>query len=70
MIHGGPLWESLCYAQIGGLTLATAVTLLLVPTLYAIFVLDLKWIRWGTEEPEPSNVVGLTGLDDRRRSNG
>ncbi len=45
-LHGGPLWEPLCYAQIGGLTVATFVTLLLVPVLYAIFVLDLKWVRW------------------------
>lgn len=45
-MHGGPLWEPLCYAQIGGLTVATFVTLILVPVLYAIFVLDLKWIRW------------------------
>ncbi len=44
--HGGPLWEPLCYAQIGGLTVATFVTLLLVPVLYAIFVLDLKWVEW------------------------
>ena len=44
--HGGPLWEPLCYAQIGGLTLATFVTLLLVPILYAVFVLDLKVVRW------------------------
>jgi multidrug efflux pump subunit AcrB len=27
--HGGPLWEPLCYAQIGGLTVATFITLLL-----------------------------------------
>jgi multidrug efflux pump subunit AcrB len=45
-MHGGPLWEPLCYAQIGGLTLATFITLLLVPVLYAIFVQDLKLIRW------------------------
>jgi len=44
--HGGPLWEPLCYAQIGGLTIATFVTLLLVPVLYAIFVLDLKLVKW------------------------
>jgi multidrug efflux pump subunit AcrB len=44
--HGGPLWEPLCYAQIGGLTFATVVTLLLVPVIYAIFVLDLKLVRW------------------------
>jgi multidrug efflux pump len=47
-MHGGPLWEPLCYAQIGGLTLATFITLLLVPVLYSIFVLDLKLIRWET----------------------
>jgi len=44
--HGGPLWEPLCYTQIGGLTLATFVTLLMVPVLYAISVLDLKVVRW------------------------
>lgn len=27
--HGGPLWEPLCYAQIGGLCVATMITLLL-----------------------------------------
>jgi multidrug efflux pump subunit AcrB len=48
--HGGPLWEPLCYAQIGGLFVATFVTLLLVPVLYAIFVMDLKLVRW---EPKP-----------------
>jgi Cu/Ag efflux pump CusA len=52
-LHGGPLWEALCYAQIGGLMLATAITLLLVPVLYAVFVLDLKWIKWG-EAPRPA----------------
>ena len=49
-MHGGPLWEPLCYAQIGGLTLATFITLLLVPVMYSIFVLDLKLIRWDKEE--------------------
>ena len=44
--HGGPLWEPLCYAQIGGLTLSTMITLVLVPVVYAIFVLDLKWVKW------------------------
>jgi len=47
-MHGGPLWEPLCYAQIGGLTIATFVTLLLVPVFYSIFVLDLKLIKWET----------------------
>lgn len=45
-LHGGPLWEPLCYAQIGGLTAATFITLLLVPVLYAIFVRDLKIVKW------------------------
>ena len=44
--HGGPLWEPLCYTQIGGLTVATFVTLVVVPVLYAICVLDLKIISW------------------------
>ena len=56
--HGGPLWEPLCYAQIGGLTIATFVTLLLVPVLYATFVLDLKLVKWG--EPETSHTNEIT----------
>jgi multidrug efflux pump subunit AcrB len=44
--HGGPLWEPMCYAQIGGLTVATFVTLVVVPVLYAIFVRDLKLVKW------------------------
>jgi multidrug efflux pump subunit AcrB len=50
--HGGPLWEPLCYAQIGGLTVATAITLIIVPVIYAIFILDLRLVRWGVEEDE------------------
>jgi multidrug efflux pump subunit AcrB len=49
--HGGPLWKPLCYAQIGGLLVATVVTLILVPVLYAIFVLDLKIVKWETGAP-------------------
>src|SRR5262245_2608491 len=45
-LHGGPLWEPMCYVQIGGLSIATFVTLLLVPVIYAIFVLDLKLVKW------------------------
>src|SRR3954447_7159618 len=44
-LHGGPLWEALCYAQIGGLSFATLVTLFIVPVIYSIFVLDLKVIN-------------------------
>ena len=57
-MHGGPLWEPLCYAQIGGLTLATFITLLLVPVMYSIFVLDLKLIRWEKEEDAGAAVDG------------
>jgi multidrug efflux pump subunit AcrB len=48
-MHGGPLWEPMCYAQIGGLTAATFITLLLVPVIYAIFVRDLKLVKWEKE---------------------
>jgi hypothetical protein len=40
------LWVPLCYAQIGGLTAATFITLLLVPVFYSICVLDLKIVKW------------------------
>lgn len=55
-LHGGPLWKPLCYAQIGGLLLATVVTKLQVPVMYAIFVLDLKILRWESLEKEPAGV--------------
>ena len=51
-LHGGPLWEPLCYAQIGGLLFATVTTLILVPVIYSIAVLDLKVIKWETKESE------------------
>jgi multidrug efflux pump len=54
-LHGGPLWEALCYAQIGGLTLATTVTLFLVPVFYAVFVFDLKVVDW-TSRPVASGT--------------
>ena len=67
--HGGPLWEPLCYAQIGGLTIATFVTLGLVPVLYSFVVLDLKLIRWEHEEPasvhaleKPTDVPVTSGI--------
>ena len=51
-LHGGPLWEPLCYAQIGGLSVATFITLLLVPVIYAIFVYDLKIVKWNEAPAE------------------
>ena len=49
-LERGPLWKPLRYAQIGGLTVATFITLLLVPVFYSFFVLDLKWIKWEPTE--------------------
>jgi multidrug efflux pump len=66
-LHGGSLWEPLCYAQIGGLTAATFITLLLVPVIYSIFVLDLKLIKWDKREEKTAGagsdqqVVGAAG---------
>jgi len=67
-LEGGPLWKPLCYAQIGGLAVATFITLLLVPVLYSIFVLDLKLIRWG--EPASSAVPAEPRLHPAEQSHG
>src|SRR5260221_10882837 len=62
-LRGGPLWEPMCYAQMGGMLCATFITLLLVPGIYSIFVLDLKLIKWETagspdgENPLPETVA-------------
>jgi len=64
-MHGGPLWQPLCYAQIGGLTVATFITLLMVPVLYAIFVLDLKLLTWeSSPEPETSDNAEAAGSSE------
>ncbi len=65
-LEGGPLWKPLCYAQIGGLAVATFITLLLVPVFYSIFVLDLKWITWETtgkreQAPEAETINVMKG---------
>ncbi|HYK90026.1 MAG TPA: efflux RND transporter permease subunit [Acidobacteriota bacterium] len=63
--HGGPLWEPMCYAQIGGLLTATFITLLLVPVIYAICVLDLRIVKWGAPvSKEVRPVASLAGLSD------
>lgn len=61
-MNGGPLWEALCYAQIGGLLLANYVTKLLVPALYAIFVLDLKLIKWRERAAPPTSPYKTSPL--------
>jgi multidrug efflux pump subunit AcrB len=58
--HGGPLWQPMCYAQIGGLCVATFITLLLVPVIYSIFVLDLKLVKWEKTEPAESLPEPIT----------
>ena len=58
-MHGGPLWQPLCYAQIGGLTVATFITLLMVPVLYSIFVLDLKILTWDEKEERREQAVSM-----------
>src|SRR5262245_2207140 len=52
-MHGGPLWMPMCFAQIGGLTVATFVTLVIVPVIYAIFVKDLKLVKWDGAHEAP-----------------
>jgi multidrug efflux pump subunit AcrB len=49
-LHGGPLWQPLCYAQIGGLLVATVISLVLVKVFYAICVIDLKIIKWEKDD--------------------
>ena len=66
-LEGGPLWQPLCYAQIGGLAVATFITLLLVPVLYSIFVLDLKIIRWEANDPKRCNGECLKRLKPFRK---
>jgi multidrug efflux pump subunit AcrB len=70
-LHGGPLWEPLCYAQIGGLTFATFVTLVLVPVIYTIVVEDLKLIRWSKPAdpgfPRSETTVGVMPEHPRSR---
>jgi len=56
-MHGGPLWEPMCYAQMGGMMVATFITLLLVPVIYSIFVLDLKLIKWETTHQTEESVT-------------
>jgi multidrug efflux pump subunit AcrB len=60
-LHCGPLWQPLCYTQIGGLAVATFITLLLVPVLYAIFVIGSEDSQVGNKEKElylaPSGIA-------------
>jgi hypothetical protein len=68
--HGGPLWEPMCYAQIGGLSVATFITLLLVPVIYSIFVLDLKLVKWEKTEETPRTSSCHCVVSEGRRGGG
>ena len=50
-------------SQIGGLIVATFITLLLVPVIYAIFVLDLKIVKWDRVEHDAAEplIAGAVG---------
>jgi Cu/Ag efflux pump CusA len=54
-LEGGPLWKPLCYAQIGGLAVATFITLLLVPV----------FLRHFCARPQVAQMG-----DDRKRTRG
>ena len=53
-IGGGPLWEGMAWCMIFGLIVATALTLLVVPALYAIFV-EHMGVRVFRDEGAESN---------------
>jgi multidrug efflux pump subunit AcrB len=57
-LHGGPLWQPLCYAQIGGLCLATIIELILIMVLYPILVADLGILKWGPAAPPAAAQKG------------
>ena len=44
-VSGGELWRPLTAVHIFGLLFATALTLLVMPTLYYIFAARRRWIR-------------------------
>ena len=49
-LFGGPMWAGMAYAMIFGLIFSTALTLLVVPTVYAAFV---EWLGMKTIQEEP-----------------
>jgi hypothetical protein len=46
------IWIPMCLAQNGGLTVATIVTLVLVPVIDAIAVEDLQVVRWRSTDSD------------------
>ena len=71
--HGGTPGEPLCCAQIGGLTIATFIALLLVPVISAILVLYLKWVKWQTinaTEHDTAEIAPLSVPENARAATG
>ena len=60
-----PVSKSSSRAQIGGLAVATFLTLRLVPVFYSIAVLDLQIVKWETAR----RPVGAGGTEDLNTSN-
>jgi len=51
----------------GGLSVATFITLLLVPVIYAIFVLDLKLVKW-EKTNEINKTVSIIATEPAKRA--
>ena len=66
-VSPGPPWgaalaTALLHAD-RGIGVATFITLLLVPVLYAIFVMDLKILKWETKEKQsPPGIAQVTDI--------
>jgi hypothetical protein len=52
-VHDGPLWEKMCYGQIGGLLTAIYITKLLVPVIYSI----CEIIQWDCRQANAEQPV-------------
>lgn len=61
-LSGGPMWEGLAYVLIFGLLIATALTLLVLPALYAVFAETFRMQVLPPDEsaPEDDNALPAT----------
>ena len=50
-LFGGPMWAGMSYAMIFGLLFSTALTLVVVPTIYVAFA---EWFGMHVLQEEPS----------------
>jgi len=57
-LAGGPLWEGMAWLMIFGLMVATILTLIVVPSLYAIFVenFKIKPVRMAVQKTLPDPI--------------